>query len=125
MVEEMLGAEEAKVLKIVVVGKQWEHAILHISIKRRERWGNIIRICGSIRMGKAKEAVVVAGALAFAWLAIELALKPFLTKARASVDNSDPARDPDDVSLPAAPKPTDDLPDASDSQTASDEASDA
>ncbi|KAJ1433052.1 outer envelope membrane protein 7 [Sesbania bispinosa] len=48
-------------------------------------------------MGKAKEAVVVVGALAFAWLAIELALKPFLSKTRASIDKSDPANDPDDV----------------------------
>ena len=31
-------------------------------------------------MGMANEAAVVAGALAFAWLAIELALKPFLIK---------------------------------------------
>ncbi|KAK7378341.1 hypothetical protein VNO80_03780 [Phaseolus coccineus] len=76
-------------------------------------------------MGKTKEAVVVAGALAFAWLAIELALKPFLSKARASVDKSDPARDPDDVPDDAVPKPTNDLPDVSDSQTASDDASDA
>ncbi|XP_014495458.1 outer envelope membrane protein 7 [Vigna radiata var. radiata] len=70
-------------------------------------------------MGKAKEAVVVAGALAFAWLAIELALKPFLSKARASVDKSDPARDPDDVPDADVPKPTtDDLPDVSASETA-------
>ncbi|KAK1559566.1 hypothetical protein Q3G72_015861 [Acer saccharum] len=31
------------------------------------------------------------------WLAIEIALKPFLDKARAAMDKSDPARDPDDV----------------------------
>ncbi|KAK7285375.1 hypothetical protein RJT34_20144 [Clitoria ternatea] len=61
-------------------------------------------------MGKAKEAVVVAGALAFAWLAIELALKPFLNKARGSIEKSDPAHDPDDVP-PAA---------AADSKTAGD-----
>lgn len=59
----------------------------------------------------AKEAVVVAGALAFAWLAIELALKPFLTKARASIDKSDPARDPDDDALPKTT--ADDVPEAS------------
>ncbi|QCD97648.1 hypothetical protein DEO72_LG6g2359 [Vigna unguiculata] len=77
-------------------------------------------------MGKAKEAVVVAGALAFAWLAIELALKPFLSKARDSVDKSDPARDPDDVPAADVPKPADDdLPDVSASQTASDVAPDA
>ena len=69
-------------------------------------------------MGKAKEAAVVAGALAFAWLAIELALKPFLTKARASIDKSDPARDPDDDALPKTT--TDDVPDAADSKPAGD-----
>ncbi|KAL2320934.1 hypothetical protein Fmac_029903 [Flemingia macrophylla] len=55
-------------------------------------------------MGKAKEAVVVAGALALVWVAIELALKPFLGKARDSIDKSDPARDPDDQDddVPAA-----------------------
>lgn len=55
--------------------------------------------------------MVVAGALAFAWLAIELALKPFLTKARASIDKSDPARDPDDDALPKTT--ADDVPEAS------------
>nr|pir outer envelope membrane 14K protein, chloroplast - garden pea [Pisum sativum] len=40
-------------------------------------------------MGKAKEAVVVAGALAFVWLAIELAFKPFLSQTRDSIDKSD------------------------------------
>ena len=55
-------------------------------------------------MVKGKEAVVVVGALALAWLAIELALKPFLSKTRASIDKSDPTRDPDDVP-PPEPKP--------------------
>ncbi|TXG63624.1 hypothetical protein EZV62_010618 [Acer yangbiense] len=44
-----------------------------------------------------KRAVTVFGALALGWLAIEIALKPFLDKARAAMDKSDPARDPDDV----------------------------
>ncbi|KAK9179527.1 hypothetical protein WN943_028729 [Citrus x changshan-huyou] len=35
--------------------------------------------------------------LAFGWLAIELAFKSFLNKARAAMDKSDPARDPDDI----------------------------
>lgn len=48
-------------------------------------------------MGKGKEAVVVVGALAFVWLAIELAFKPFLSKGRDSIDKSDLTRDPDDV----------------------------
>ncbi|WCJ21513.1 outer envelope membrane protein 7 [Euphorbia peplus] len=43
-----------------------------------------------------KQAMVVLGALACGWLAIEMAFKPFLDKARSSIDKSDPARDPDD-----------------------------
>ncbi|KAJ7977426.1 Outer envelope membrane protein 7 [Quillaja saponaria] len=51
-------------------------------------------------MGKSsatKQAMVVFGALAFGWLAIELAFKPLLDKARAAMDKSDPTRDPDDL----------------------------
>lgn len=51
-------------------------------------------------MGKsnsAKSAAVVFGALACGWLAIELAFKPLLLKARSAIEKSDPARDPDDV----------------------------
>nr|AAA63414.1 outer envelope membrane protein [Pisum sativum] len=55
-------------------------------------------------MGKAKEAVVVAGALAFVWLAIELAFKPFLSQTRDSIDKSDPTRDPDDAPPPPPPE---------------------
>ncbi|KAK6940448.1 hypothetical protein RJ641_029979 [Dillenia turbinata] len=44
-----------------------------------------------------KSAAVVLGALAFGWLAIEMALKPILDKARGAMDRSDPTRDPDDV----------------------------
>ncbi|XP_030451806.1 outer envelope membrane protein 7-like [Syzygium oleosum] len=48
-------------------------------------------------MGKGtKQAAVVFGALAVGWLAVELALKPLLDWARAAMDKSDPARDPDD-----------------------------
>ncbi|XP_060197764.1 outer envelope membrane protein 7-like [Lycium barbarum] len=43
-----------------------------------------------------KSTAVVFGALAFGWLAIELAFKPWLEKARAAIDKSDPTRDPDD-----------------------------
>ncbi|CAN4098194.1 unnamed protein product [Withania somnifera] len=43
-----------------------------------------------------KSTAVVFGALAFGWLAIELAFKPWLDKARAAIDKSDPSRDPDD-----------------------------
>ena len=53
-------------------------------------------------MGKStamKQAAVVFGALAFGWLAIEMAFKPFLDKARAAMDKSDPDRDPDDIAL--------------------------
>ena len=35
--------------------------------------------------------------IAFGWLAIELAFKSFLNKARAAMDKSDRARDPDDI----------------------------
>ncbi|MCD9558849.1 hypothetical protein HAX54_016477 [Datura stramonium] len=45
---------------------------------------------------KKPTAAVVFGALAFGWLAIELAFKPWLEKARAAMDKSDPSRDPDD-----------------------------
>lgn len=51
-------------------------------------------------MGKSaamKQAALVFGALAFGWVAIEMAFKPFLEKARAAMDKSDPARDPDDT----------------------------
>ncbi|XP_062086009.1 outer envelope membrane protein 7-like [Humulus lupulus] len=44
----------------------------------------------------AKQAMVVFGALSLGWLAIELAFKPILDKARAAMDKSDPARDPDE-----------------------------
>ncbi|KAJ0113079.1 hypothetical protein Patl1_03411 [Pistacia atlantica] len=43
-----------------------------------------------------KKALTVLGALALGWLAIGIAFKPFLDKARAAMDKSDPARDPDD-----------------------------
>ena len=43
-----------------------------------------------------KQAMVVFGALALGWLAIELAFKPFLDKARSAMNRSDPTRDPDD-----------------------------
>ncbi|KAL5059552.1 hypothetical protein RYX36_031156 [Vicia faba] len=59
------------------------------------------------KMGKAKEVVVVAGALAFVWLTIELAFKPFLSQTRGSIDKSDPTLDPDDVpDAAAAPPPS-------------------
>ncbi|XP_021805742.1 outer envelope membrane protein 7 [Prunus avium] len=50
-------------------------------------------------MGKptaTQQAMVVFGALAVGWLAIEMAFKPWLDKARAAMDKSDPARDPDE-----------------------------
>ncbi|KAF5731522.1 Outer envelope membrane protein 7 [Tripterygium wilfordii] len=43
-----------------------------------------------------KQAMVVFGALAFGWLAIEMTFKPFLDKARAAMAKSDPEHDPDD-----------------------------
>lgn len=51
-------------------------------------------------MGKStpvKQAAVVLGALAFGWMAIEMAFKPLLDRARSAMDNSDPDRDPDDI----------------------------
>ncbi|KAI3760087.1 hypothetical protein L1987_50477 [Smallanthus sonchifolius] len=51
-----------------------------------------------------KSVVVVIGALAFGWAAIELAFKPWLDKARASMDKSDPTRDPDDADVDVVAK---------------------
>ncbi|XVF32602.1 hypothetical protein REPUB_Repub17cG0096600 [Reevesia pubescens] len=53
-------------------------------------------------MGKStamKQAAVVFGALAFGWMAIEMAFKPFMDKARAAMDKSDPDHDPDDIAV--------------------------
>lgn len=50
----------------------------------------------STEAGPLKSVMVVFGALAFGWLAIELAFKPFLDKARSALDKSDPTRDPDE-----------------------------
>ena len=47
-------------------------------------------------MKPVKQAAVVLGALAFGWLAIEIAFKPFLDNARSSMAKSDPDHDPDD-----------------------------
>ncbi|KAK2648258.1 hypothetical protein Ddye_015747 [Dipteronia dyeriana] len=54
-----------------------------------------------------KRAVTVFGALALGWLAIEIAFKPFLDKARAAMDKSDPAHDPDDVGEDSNKLPSD------------------
>jgi 26S proteasome regulatory subunit T2 len=70
------------------------------------------------QMGKAKEAIVVAGALAFVWLTIELALKPFLSQTRDSIDKSDPTRDPDDDALDTAAAPAIDAGDTTTTTTA-------
>ncbi|EXB39353.1 hypothetical protein L484_025048 [Morus notabilis] len=51
-----------------------------------------------------KQAMVVLGALALGWMTIELAFKPFLDKARAAMDKSDPDRDRDDVADDSARK---------------------
>ncbi|MQL83195.1 hypothetical protein Taro_015686 [Colocasia esculenta] len=50
---------------------------------------------GQQRSSGFKSALVVAGGLAFAWLTIEMAFKPFLDRLRDSVAKSDPGRDPD------------------------------
>ncbi|XP_015888091.3 uncharacterized protein LOC107423084 [Ziziphus jujuba] len=67
--------------------------------RKRER-GRNLSSKRERKMGKTsatKQAMVVFGALAFGWMAIELAFKPLLDKARSALDKSDPARDPDDV----------------------------
>ncbi|KAK4281149.1 hypothetical protein QN277_012674 [Acacia crassicarpa] len=53
----------------------------------------------------AKQALIVVGGLAFVWLAIEIALKPFLEQSRSAIDKSDPNRDPDDAVPPPHPPP--------------------
>ncbi|XP_043725905.1 outer envelope membrane protein 7-like [Telopea speciosissima] len=58
----------------------------------------------STKANSVKSAIVVVGALAFGWLTIELAFKPFLQKARDAMDKSDPSRDPDDNDTTAIPK---------------------
>lgn len=65
-----------------------------------------------------KKALTVLGALAFGWLAIEIAFKPFLDKARAAMDKSDPARDPDDVIVDEQNKESPSDADASDEKSA-------
>nr|ADT82942.1 chloroplast outer envelope protein 8 [Suaeda salsa] len=60
------------------------------------------------KSGSLKQAAIVMSALAFGWLTIELAFKPWLDKARATLNKSDPNHDPDvddndndnDVALP-------------------------
>lgn len=59
-------------------------------ISQRNRMGR------STNTNSLKSAIVVLGALAFGWLTIELAFKPFLEKARSAIDKSDPGHDPDD-----------------------------
>ncbi|KAI3749362.1 hypothetical protein L2E82_19972 [Cichorium intybus] len=73
-----------------------------------------------------KSVVVVFGALAFGWATIELAFKPWLDKARASMDKSDPTRDPDDIDLDAgAIKLSDELDAAASSSSSSSSSSSA
>ncbi|KAJ8643610.1 hypothetical protein MRB53_005358 [Persea americana] len=57
-----------------------------------------------------KSALVVAGAIAFGWLTIELAFKPFLDRVRGAMDKSDPARDPDDENTATKPSSDSDDP---------------
>ncbi|OVA16282.1 hypothetical protein BVC80_8971g46 [Macleaya cordata] len=58
----------------------------------------------SSKMNSLKSAVVVVGALAFGWLTVEFAFKPFLDKAREAMDKSDPTRDPDEQDPKILPK---------------------
>ncbi|KAI3898780.1 hypothetical protein MKW92_046376 [Papaver armeniacum] len=50
----------------------------------------------SSTVNSLKSALVIFGALAFGWLTMEIAFKPYLDKARAAMDKSDPSHDPDD-----------------------------
>ncbi|CAA7408008.1 unnamed protein product [Spirodela intermedia] len=56
-----------------------------------------------------KSALVVVGSLAFAWLTVEMAFKPFLDSIRGAIAKSDPGRDPDgdgeEAGGPAASSP--------------------
>ncbi|KAF5206906.1 6.7 kDa chloroplast outer envelope membrane protein-like [Thalictrum thalictroides] len=59
----------------------------------------------SAKVNSLKSAIVVLGALAFGWLTIEIACKPFLEKAREEIEKSDPTHDPDyDVVVGSASK---------------------
>ncbi|KAG6426886.1 hypothetical protein SASPL_111123 [Salvia splendens] len=60
-----------------------------------------------------KSAAIVFGALAFGWLAIEMALKPWMVKARSAMDDTDP----DDADLP---RPADEGDDKTDDYVVSD-----
>lgn len=62
---------------------------------------------GEREKNSLKQAAVVFGALAAGWLAIELAFKPLLDKARAALNKSDPNHDPDDAPE-MSPLPADD-----------------
>lgn len=80
---------------------------------------------GAGKEGSLKQAAIVMGALAFGWLAVEMAFKPWLSKARAAMDKSDPAHDPDgEVVAPDAPDtqapdaPDTEAPDAPDTEAA-------
>ncbi|KAI3958377.1 hypothetical protein MKW98_011065 [Papaver atlanticum] len=50
----------------------------------------------SSTVNSLKSSLVVFGALAFGWLTMEIAFKPYLDKARAAMDKSDPSHDPDE-----------------------------
>ncbi|KAL4198105.1 hypothetical protein AMTRI_Chr03g138530 [Amborella trichopoda] len=46
-------------------------------------------------MNSLKFAAIIFAALGFAWLGVEMACKPFLSKGREAIDKADPAHDPD------------------------------
>ncbi|KAL6977758.1 hypothetical protein U1Q18_026545 [Sarracenia purpurea var. burkii] len=80
------------------------------SCRGREEKGEKEKDRGLPSMGRSakasslKSTAVMVGALAFRWLAIELAFKPLLDKARAAMTKSDPSCDPDDGESAAAKK---------------------
>ncbi|CAL5425261.1 unnamed protein product [Camellia sinensis] len=67
----------------------------HLVLKEEEEEESSMARSGNANA--LKSTAIVAGALAFGWLAIELAFKPWLDKARAALTKSDPTRDPDDA----------------------------
>ncbi|XP_010278204.1 PREDICTED: outer envelope membrane protein 7-like [Nelumbo nucifera] len=67
----------------------------------------------STKVNSMKSAIVVFGALAFGYLTMELAFKPFLDKAQEATDKADPTRDPDDNDATGASKSSSSSADAS------------
>ncbi|KAF6157326.1 hypothetical protein GIB67_004264 [Kingdonia uniflora] len=48
------------------------------------------------KLNSMKSTIVVLGAMAFGWLTLEFAFKPYLDKGRAAIKKSDPSNDADE-----------------------------